>query len=178
MQTSELVKIVLYVIVLAIAARISIDIPMTSINITAQTLALLTMACVFPFRVVALASVLYLVVGIAGLPVFSEGNHGWEYFTGGSLGYFIGFVLSSILLSYLLTFKIKNFPMSIFMFLHLIGTIIILCCGVLNLSLSYGFTKAISVGLTPFIIAGSIKSILGGWLSFLIVYYRNASKAS
>ena len=44
---------------------------------------------------------LYLLVGIAGAPVYAEQKHGWEVFSGATGGYIVGFVIAAALTGYL-----------------------------------------------------------------------------
>ena len=44
---------------------------------------------------------LYLLIGIAGAPVYAEHKHGWEVFSGATGGYIVGFVVAAALTGYL-----------------------------------------------------------------------------
>lgn len=79
----------------AVAAQVRIVIPMSPVPITGSTFAvLLGAAALGPLRG-SLAQALYVVVGIAGLPVFTGAEGGWTYFTGATAGYLVGFVVAS-----------------------------------------------------------------------------------
>jgi len=67
------------------------------VPITLQTFAVLLSGAVLGARRGFLAVVLYLVVGAAGLPVFSGGASGFGVFSGPSMGYLIGFPLAATL---------------------------------------------------------------------------------
>jgi biotin transport system substrate-specific component len=67
------------------------------VPITLQTLAVaLTGLILGPVRG-ALAVLLYLAVGFAGLPVFAQGNAGLGVFGGGSIGYLLSFPVAALL---------------------------------------------------------------------------------
>jgi biotin transport system substrate-specific component len=79
----------------SLLAQVSFHIPGTPVPVTGQTFAvLLAAAAVGPLRGV-LGQVLYLLLGLIGLPVFSDGAHGWSYFVGSTFGFLLGFVLAS-----------------------------------------------------------------------------------
>ena len=44
---------------------------------------------------------LYLLIGIAGAPVYAEHKHGWEVFSGATGGYIVGFVVAAALTGHL-----------------------------------------------------------------------------
>jgi biotin transport system substrate-specific component len=44
---------------------------------------------------------LYVAVGVLGAPVYTGQNSGWEYFTGATGGYLVGFVLAAAVVGYL-----------------------------------------------------------------------------
>ena len=103
---------------------------------------------------------LYLIEGIAGLPVFSgspERGVGLIYFTGPTMGYLIGF-LSACFLSSLI--KINDNYYKIFLKLVLaVSTIYIL--GVLWLGTVIGWDKPIiEMGVMPFLLAEFLKVLL------------------
>lgn len=81
----------------AVAAQVRIPLePISPVPITGSTFAvLLGAAALGPLRG-SLAQVVYLVAGIAGLPVFTGGESGWAYFTGATAGYLVGFVVASV----------------------------------------------------------------------------------
>jgi len=157
-------QITLWIIVISISARLSFDIPLTEINTTGQTLSILTMAIVARPRVAIPAIIIYVILGITGLPIFSDGNNGWSYFIGPTLGYIVGFILSVVFIT-TIYWNNKEHEwaqgwMSI-LILHLLGSFIILFCGVLRLSLIKPFIDAMITGFTPFILSAIIKSLLG-----------------
>ena len=105
---TKLIKSLLAIILGSLALTISakIKIPFYPVPMTMQTFVVLFLGVSLGYKI-GLASVgLYLLEGIAGLPVFSnspEKGIGLIYFTGPTMGYLIGFLTASYLAS-----KIKN----------------------------------------------------------------------
>ena len=142
-------------LVLAISAKIKI--PFYPVPMTMQTFVVLFLGMSFGYKI-GLATVgLYLLEGIAGLPVFSntpERGIGLVYFTGPTMGYLIGFLSACFLASY-----IKSNDNYFVIFLKLIlsvSTIYIL--GILWLGSHIGWDKPIiQLGVTPFLLAEIFK---------------------
>src|ERR1700754_181003 len=75
-----------------LAAQVSVHTPLTPVPFTLQTAAvLLTGAALGSVRGL-LSMLLYLLVGVAGVPWFENHTHGWG---GPSFGYIIGFVVAA-----------------------------------------------------------------------------------
>ncbi len=173
-MVKHFISIVLWIVFIAFSARISFDIPLTEVNITGQTLSILTMAIVARPRVAIPAICIYVVLGIIGLPIFSDGNNGWSYFIGPTLGYIVGFIIAVISISTIYWNNKEhdwaNGWISILM-LHLLGSFIILFCGVLRLSFIKPFIDAMISGFTPFVLSAIVKSLLGALLVAAIHKY-------
>lgn len=89
------------------AALVAVCAILPSINvagpvpITLQTFGVLLSGAVLGARRGFLAVLLYLVVGAAGLPVFSGGASGFGVFSGPTMGYLIGFPLGAALCGFI-----------------------------------------------------------------------------
>jgi biotin transport system substrate-specific component len=82
---------------MAICARIGFLEPGSPIPFTLQTFGVLLSAGALGFRRGIAASLLYLLLGAIGLPVFALGAHGTSVLLGASGGYLIGFVVATAL---------------------------------------------------------------------------------
>lgn len=80
-----------------------IPVPGSAVPITLQTFGVMLAGLVLGARRGALAALLYLAVGAAGLPVFSGGAGGIGVFAGLSAGYLLAFPLAAALAGYLAT---------------------------------------------------------------------------
>ena len=82
-------------IILAISAKIKI--PFYPVPMTMQTLVILVIGIGFGWRLGVATVALYLFEGLIGLPVFSgtpEKGVGLIYFTGPTMGYLVGFLVT------------------------------------------------------------------------------------
>ena len=171
---SQIIKLLLIVflgsVILAISAKIKI--PFYPVPMTMQTFVVLFLGISFGYKV-ALASVsLYLLEGIAGLPVFSnspEKGVGLVYFTGPTMGYLVGFLSACFLTSYI---KINDNYFLIFAKLIMsVSTIYIL--GILWLGILIGWDKPIiQIGVMPFLLAEIFKIALLTILTKKIFKFR------
>ncbi|MDN6162016.1 MAG: biotin transporter BioY [Atopostipes sp.] len=165
MKTKELTRIALMLSLLIVSAQIAI--PIGPVAITLQTLIVLVIALVLTRKQAVLTMLLYLVMGLMGLPVFSHG-------LGGPQSVFLpsfGFVLSFIPAVWLMTTireKIEWQNLSKNLLSVLLGNFLIYLIGVsymsfillVHLEKEMTLWKILSLGLFPFIPADVIKSIL------------------
>ena len=96
----SLLAIVLGSIALTISAKIKI--PFYPVPMTMQTFVVLFLGISLGYKIGLATIGLYLIEGIAGLPVFSnspEKGVGLLYFTGPTMGYLIGFLTACYLAS-------------------------------------------------------------------------------
>ncbi len=82
---------------LIVAAAAQVYIPTQPVPFTGQTFGVLLVGGALGFRRAALALLLYLAIGIAGVPVFSESRAGIEMIQGATGGYLIGFAVAAAL---------------------------------------------------------------------------------
>jgi biotin transport system substrate-specific component len=79
------------------AAQVSFKVPWTEVPYTLQTAAVLLVGTALGWRAGAASMLLYVLVGVAGAPVFSAGSHGIEQLLGATGGYLFGFILAAAL---------------------------------------------------------------------------------
>ena len=75
-----------------------IRIPMGEVPIVMTSLVIYTGSLIFGAHISFSATLLYIILGSLGLPVFSGGSAGYQQLSGPTGGYLIGFVLSSFLI--------------------------------------------------------------------------------
>ena len=167
----SLLAIILGSLALTISAKIKI--PFYPVPMTMQTFVVLFLGVSLGYKI-GLASVgLYLLEGIAGLPVFSnspEKGVGLIYFTGPTMGYLIGFLTASYLAS-----KINIQDNFLLVLTKLtIATSTIYLFGLLWLGTLIGWDKPIfALGAKPFLLAEIFKIILLALLTKKILKIRN-----
>ncbi len=83
----------------ALAAQVRI--PFDPVPITGSTFAVLLVGASFGAVRATSSLSLYVALGILGAPVYTGQSSGWEYFTGATGGYLLGFVLAAAVVGYL-----------------------------------------------------------------------------
>ena len=149
---------VLSSILLTISAKIKI--PFYPVPMTMQTFVVLFLGISFGYKVGVTTIILYLLEGIAGLPVFSnspEKGIGIAYFVGPTMGYLIGFIFACFIAGY---FKYNsNYFLNFFKIF--LSTLIIYLIGVAWLGTLIGWDKPIlQLGVYPFLLAELFKMLL------------------
>ena len=154
----SLLIILLGSIVLAISSKVKI--PFYPVPMTMQTFVVLLIGMSFGYKIGLATIGLYLIEGIAGLPVFSnspERGVGLIYFTGPTMGYLIGFFSACFLASLIKTDD--NYFIIFIKLILSVSTIYIL--GVLWLGTLIGWDKPIiQLGVVPFLLAEIFKIAL------------------
>ena len=160
-RTNDLVYVLLTSIIgsflLAISSKVQI--PLTPVPVTLQTLVLLVMSMFLGWRGAVGATSLYLFQGAIGLPVFAHGG-GFIILFGPTGGYLFGFLIASLVVGYLAE---KGWDKSVVLtFTSMtIGTLIIYLFGVIWLSYLKDLNTALVFGLLPFITPDILKICLG-----------------
>jgi len=145
----------------ALCAQVSFHLGFTPVPITLQTFAVLLVASAYGPMLGTASLLLYLLVGIAGVPVYAEQKHGWEVFSGATGGYIVGFVLAAALTGYLAE-RGWDRRFSTAVSVMLTGNVVIYGCGLLWLhhSLGVNWTDALEFGLYPFVPGDIVKLYL------------------
>ena len=160
-KTNDFVYVLLTSVIgsflLAISSKVQI--PLTPVPVTLQTLVLLVMSMFLGWRGAVGATSLYLFQGAIGLPVFAHGG-GFVILFGPTGGYLFGFLIASLVVGYLAE---KGWDKSVVLtFTSMtIGTLIIYLFGVMWLSYLKDLNTALVFGLLPFITPDILKICLG-----------------
>jgi biotin transport system substrate-specific component len=102
-EQSTMNKVVLALgmaLITGILAQIVIPLPWTPVPLTAQTFAVLISGVILGRYWGGLSQILYVGIGIAGVPWFAEMTGGFETLFCASGGYLIGFILTALFLGY------------------------------------------------------------------------------
>lgn len=152
--------------IIAVLAQVTIPLPL--IPITGQTLAVGIIVTILGTRLGTLSVLLYILLGAAGLPVFSGMSGGLGILVGPTGGYIVGFLATAIIMGlYLDKFGI-TFAQAIIA--NIIGMIITLAFGTVWLKIvaDYTWTAAFMGGVAPFIVVGIVKAVLAAWIGVIV----------
>ena len=158
-------------IILAISSKIKI--PFYPVPMTMQTLVIMFIGITFGWKLGVVTTALYLFEGIVGLPVFSgtpEKGLGLVYFTGPTMGYLIGFVITVYLVG---KFTYDNNLIKTFFKLSFAISFIYIF-GMIWLGFLLGWDKPIfKLGAQPFLLAELFKILIA---TFAINKLKKLSK--
>ncbi len=149
----------------ALCAQVSFHIPITPVPITLQTLAVLLTGAALGSRRGALAMLLYLAEGAAGLPVFAGGTGGFVHLIGFTGGYLWSYPFAALVTGLLCERRLDRRLLTSALAM-LPGTLVIYAFGVpwLAVSLHLNLLTAFMLGMVPFIPGDLIKLVIAAAL--------------
>lgn len=150
---------------IAASAQLSVPLPFTPVPITGQTFSVLLVGASLGSLRGGSSALLYVLVGIAGAPVYADGAHGWSVVTGASGGYLVGFVVAAALTGRLAEQRWdRRFSSALGAILT--GNVVIYLVGLpwLAVVLGTGLDKTLEYGLYPFVPGDALKLYLAAML--------------
>lgn len=125
----------------AVAARIAFTLPWSPVPYTLQTASVLLVGTALGSRRGAASMALYVLAGVAGLPVYADGASGLAQLLGLTGGYLVGFVVAAFVVGSLAERTWDRSPMRAAA-LMVLGTLIIYAFGVPVLAVVTGMDPA------------------------------------
>ena len=158
-KTAEMTKMALMVAMNCVSAYIIIPLPFSLSPLALQTLIVNLTGYVLNAKQAFMTMLVYLLVGLAGVPVFTGGSAGPGKLFGPTGGYIIGFLVTAVFLAY---FKGEKYNFKRYALLGCVISIpLIYVFGVVQLKLITGmpWDKAILTGALPFIPLDIVKCL-------------------
>jgi biotin transport system substrate-specific component len=155
---SQISLILTGTVFLAVMAQIAFPIPGSPVPFTGQTLGVLLLGTAYGAGLGASTVAFYLLMGMAGAPIFSSGTSGIERIVGPTGGYLVGMFISSLVLGALAGRKWDQKIKTVIPTM-IIGNLIIFAIGLLWLNQYTGqsWLWTFEKGFTPFIFGEIIK---------------------
>ena len=170
----EMVKMALLMAMNCVSAYVIIPLPFSLSPISLQTVFVNLLGFLLTPRQVLITMCAYLLMGLAGLPVFTGGTAG-PVFTGGTAGpgklfgptggYIFGFLVAALIISWL---RGNNYGFKRCAFLGVvIGIPVIYLLGVAQLKFitGIGWEEAVVTGALPFIPMDIVKCIAAAYIT-------------
>lgn len=167
---------IVFVVLMAISANSFIYLPFTPVPITMQVFTVLMAAILLGSRWALASQVLYILMGVAGLPIFAGFKNGFAALTGPTAGYIIGFALASFIAGYIFENNVKSRPgysniavigfisslagLSVIYFLGFIHLFGVLNAAGGSSSLAGLLMQAFKLGVAPFITIDLLKILI------------------
>ena len=149
-----------------LSAQLSIPLPFTPVPVTGQTFAVLLTAGVLGAGRAVLSMLLYLLLGMAGVPWFAGGS---SAFKNGALvvsfGYVVGFLVAAALVGYLAQRGNTRTPLRV-AGLMILGNAVIYLIGAIWLAaaINVSISTAFELGVQPFLLGDALKIALAAGL--------------
>lgn len=168
----DLALVALGALVIALSATVSVRLPDNPVPITGQTFGVLLAAGALGLRRGAAATLLYVAIGVIGLPAYAEGRGGLSVIAsldagrlvlGATGGYLLGFVVAAAIVGRLAERRWdRRLPSSLVAML--LGNIAIYALGLPWLAVATGYSalETITKGLLPFVAGDIVKLALAG----------------
>lgn len=177
LSTKDITQIGMFTALTAIGAFISI--PVGPVPITLQSFFVLLSGIILGSRKAMYSQISYLLLGLAGLPIFSNFTGGLQVIFKPSFGFLIGYVVIAYLVGKITESKsntIRNLSISIFL-----GTAVLYMIGIpymyyiLNIMLdkSFNIMQILNMGMFMFIPGDTIKAVLAIYIGKKLRGYRS-----
>jgi len=156
-KVKPLIYAALFAALTAIGAFIKIPLPISPVPITLQVFFVLLAGLVLGARWGGTSMIVYIILGIIGLPVFSGGSSGLGVLFGPTGGYLLGFIAGAFVIG--LLYKITGSTRLGAIIAMVGGLIMIYLMGFIQLSAAahIPLNQAVAVGVLPFLIGDVIK---------------------
>ena len=172
-------SVCLFLVLTAVGAQVSVPLPFTPVPLTVQPMVVLLGGAALGWRLGALAQVMYLVAGAAGLPVFAAAPdlpHGILRLLGPTGGYLLAYPLAAAVTGWLAERGLdRRWVTQVAAMLA--GLVVIYAGGVARLAVGppspLGLQMALAAGFYPFVLADLTKiAVAAGLLPALWRYVR------
>lgn len=152
----NMVMIAAFTAVICVLAPFSLAIPFSPVNISLTNLVLYIIVYVEGWKRATISYLVYILVGLAGLPVFSGFGSGPAKVLGPSGGYLVGMIFLTIISGYIVE---KTSAWYLQFAGMILGTIVTYAFGTawMGYSLEMSFTAALAAGVIPFIPGDLVK---------------------
>ncbi len=167
--TKKIVASLLFACLTGILAQMRFYVPWSSVPITGQTFAVLTSGIVLGGAWGGISMMLYLSLGIAGIPWFTGTVGGLSVLQGPTIGYLVGFIFASTLIGFVndKNIKVRSFIPMLFIMLFS-NFVLVHGLGLLGLWQWFGSVKSVSVSFKELLVAGTIPFIAGDILKIVM----------
>lgn len=166
LKTKNMVTIALMTAVTCIAAPFSIPLPFTPVPISLTNLVIYISCCILGAKKGTISFLLYLLIGLIGVPVFSGFTGGLTKLAGPTGGYLIGFIFCALftgIFAEKFEDKLYMYPVGM-----IGGTAICYAFGTLWLAfqMNLTFVQALFMGVIPYLLGDTLKIVVSTFLGY------------
>lgn len=152
--------------VLCVISPLSIPIGTVPISLTTMFI-IIGVYLIGPIKM-SISVLIYLLIGVVGLPVFANYKSGPGVIVGPTGGYLVGYIVLTLVSGFIIHKDINNIRYTIIGLVT--GNLLVYAIGTawLSYSMKLTFVNALMIGVVPFIIADAIKMALAVYLGKII----------
>ena len=152
--------VIAFALLTALGAQIRVPLPGTPVPMTLQTLAVLLSGLTLGPWLGSASMLLYLLLGMTGVPVFADAVWTDGVLLGATGGYLVGFVLCQPVLGLIASARLNKSVWPTAVLAVVFGNIVIFGCGLVWLSAWLGtdLSQTLALGLWPFMIGMVLKT--------------------
>lgn len=156
------VFIALSIAATAAGARLSVPLPFGEAPMTLQTLVVCFTALALPLGPALGAMILYVGLGVAGVPLFAGGAHGLAVLEGPSGGYLVGFIAAVPVAALFKLIFSGDRVFTQMLFAAIFAHVAILALGAtwLHYGLERTWFTALDAGVWPYTLGALLKSVV------------------
>lgn len=156
----NLVLVALMSALLCILGPMSIIIPMSPVPISLGTLGIYLVVIVLGKKYGTISVLIYILLGLVGLPVFTGFTGGLAKLLGPTGGYIIGYIFLSIIMGFAIDILVNNKYR--YMIAIILGTLVLYAFGTtwLKIEMNITYGEAIFMGVLPFVAGDIVKMII------------------
>ena len=155
-----------FVALIAVLAQIAVPLPFSPVPFTGQVIGVMLTGALLPKRAALLSILAYLLIGTAGMPVFSLARGGLYILTGPSGGYLLGFIPAVLVISFLLRSRPQpSLLQLVTAMLPALGLIYLVGALQLGLLMHFSIKQVFLAGVAPFIPFDLAKVFISALLS-------------
>lgn len=159
LTTREIILCGLFAALISILAQISIPLPFTAVPFTLQNFGIIITGLILGSKCGLISTLIYLILGGIGIPVFTQFSAGIGVLFGPTGGYLLGYPIMAFIIGYIKEKFNSNVLTAISM---VIGLIVVYFLGTIMFSFITGNTiiNSILYCVIPFIVVDLLKVIL------------------
>lgn len=164
-SVAKFAGVVVFLSLISLGAFVRMPLPFTPVPVTLQTFFVLLSGAFLGAGLGLATQIIYIILGVLGVSLFTNAGAGILYFCGPTTGYLAGFIVASFFIGKMIP-RTKNNFINVFALL-MAGDLMLLVCGAMWLKLLIGLslTKALLIGLLPFIPGDVIKA----WVAAAVI---------
>lgn len=158
----QMVLIALLTAITCIFAPISMPIPVSPVPVSLATLVLYIGVFILPWKQALLSCLIYILLGVFGLPVFSGFSGGIGKLAGPTGGYLIGYFFLILIAGLFIEKASGKYRYVLYAAGLVLGTLVTYIFGTVWLSMQMGLTfpQGLAAGVIPYLPGDTVKIVI------------------